>query len=98
MAFTATHFLKQLPFILTFIRVDGTNASILIRLTGIPPEEVNIDLKVNLYFIDEPKGDLMDIYATPAEKSVPPQRTPQEFKRLKEDMERVRKWIQRKFH
>ncbi|MFX0199478.1 MAG: Zn-ribbon domain-containing OB-fold protein [Candidatus Hodarchaeota archaeon] len=98
LAFAATAFLKQLPFILTYIRVDGTNASIPIRLTGIQPEEVNIGLKVNLYFIDEPKGDLMDIYATPAEKPVPPKRTPEELKRLKEDMERVRKWVQRKFH
>ena len=97
MAFAATPFLKQLPFILTYVRVDGTNASIPMRLTGIKPEEVNIGLNVNLNFVDEPKGDLMDLYATPAEKPVPPTRAPEELKRLKEDMERVRKWVKRRF-
>ena len=97
MAFAATPFLKHLPFILTYVRVDGTNASIPMRLTGIKPEEVNVGLKVKLNFVDEPKGDLMDIYATPAEKPVPPKRTPEELKRLREDMETVRKWLKRRF-
>ena len=97
MAFAATAFLKHLPFILTYVRVDNTNGSIPLRLTDIAPEEVNIGLKVNLNFIDEPKGDLMDIYATPAEAPVPPERSPEELKRLKEDMERVQKWVHRKF-
>lgn len=97
MAFAATPFLKHLPFILTYVRVDGTNASIPVRLTGIKPEEVNVGLKVKLNFVDEPKGDLMDIYATPAEKPVPPKRTPEELKRLKEDMETVRRWLKRRF-
>ena len=97
MAFAATAFLRQLPFILTYVRVDGANASIPIRLTGINPEDVNVGLRVNLNFVDEPKGDLMDIYATPAEKPVPPKRTPEEFERLKKDMETVRKWVRRRF-
>lgn len=97
MAFAATPFLRHLPFILTYVRVDGTNASIPVRLTGIKPEEVNVGLKVNLNFVDEPKGDLMDIYAKPAEKPMAPKRTPEERKRLEEDMETVRKWLKRRF-
>jgi hypothetical protein len=68
-----------------------------VRLTGIKPEEVNIGLKVNLNFVDKPKGDLMDIYATPAEKPVAPKRTPEDLKRLEEDMETVRKWLKKRF-
>jgi len=97
MAFAATPFLRHVPFILTYIRVDGANTSIPIRLTAINPEDVNVGLRVNLNFVDEPKGDLMDIYATPAEKPMPPKRTPEELERLKKDIETIRKWVKKRF-
>ncbi|MFQ6076977.1 MAG: Zn-ribbon domain-containing OB-fold protein [Candidatus Bathyarchaeia archaeon] len=97
MAFSATPFLRQLPFILVYVRVDGANASIPCRLVDIDPVDVNCDLKVDLHFIDEPKGDLMDIYATPAETPTPPKRTPKEIERLKKDLEVVEAWVRKKF-
>lgn len=97
MGFAATPFLKTLPFILVYVRVDGANTALPLRLYEVKPEEVNAGLKVDLHFIDEPRGDLMDIYCTPAEKPVSPKRTPEEVARLREDMEIVKRWVKKKF-
>ncbi len=99
MAFSATPFLKTLPFILAYVRVEGCCTTITTRLLDINPWDVYPGLKVKLHFVDEPKGDMMDIYCTPAEKPDPKKRimTDEEIERLKEDMRIVRDWVIRKF-
>jgi hypothetical protein len=63
----------------------------------VDPEKVNIGLKVNIVISKQPKGDLLDVYATPAEEPVAPKRTPEELKRFREDMDRTRAWVKKTF-
>jgi hypothetical protein len=63
----------------------------------IDPERVSIGLRVNIHIEKEPKGDLLDVYATPAEEPKPPKRTPEELKRFREDMEKTRAWVKKTF-
>jgi hypothetical protein len=66
-------------------------------MRDVDPEKVNIGLKVNVSIAKKPKGDLLDIYAVPAEEPVPPKRTPEELKRFREDMDRTRVWVKKTF-
>ncbi len=99
MAFSATPFLKTLPFIITYIRVEGCCTTLPTRILQVNPWEVYPGLKVNLHFIDNPKGEIMDIYCTPAEKPDPSKfiMSKEEIERLKEDMKKVKNWVIRKF-
>jgi len=97
MAFSATAFLRYLPFILAYVQVDGAHTALPVRLTEIDPIDVYVGLRVKLKFIDEPKGELMDLYAVPAEKPKPPKREPKSIERLKKDLEKVYEWRERKF-
>jgi len=47
--------------------------------------------------VKQPKGDLLDVYATPAEKPVAPKRSPAELKRFRDDMEKTRAWVSKTF-
>jgi hypothetical protein len=66
-------------------------------MRAIDPEKVNIGLKVNIHIEKQPKGDLLDVYATPAEKPVSPKRTPEEARRFREDMEKTTAWVRKTF-
>jgi hypothetical protein len=66
-------------------------------MRDIDPEKVNIGLKVNIHIEKQPKGDLLDVYATPAEEPIPPKRTPEELKRFRADMELTRAWVKKAF-
>jgi hypothetical protein len=66
-------------------------------MRDIDPEKVNIGLKVNINISKEPKGDLLDVYAIPAEEPKPPKRTDEELQRFREDMEKVRAWVKKTF-
>jgi hypothetical protein len=79
------------------IRIDGTNTCLPMTMRDIDAEKVNVGLKVNIHIEKQPKGDLLDVYATPAEEPVPPKRTPEEAKRLKEDLDRTRAWVKKNF-
>jgi len=65
MGFAGEAFLDDLPFILAYVRPDGANTMIAARMTGIAPEDVECDMRVRIKFIDEPKGNVMDIYFVP---------------------------------
>jgi len=66
-------------------------------MRDIDPEKVNIGLKVNMHISKQPKGDLLDVYATAAEEPIPPKRTPEELRRFREDMEKTRAWVRKTF-
>jgi hypothetical protein len=66
-------------------------------MRDIDPEKVNIGLKVNIHIAEKPKGDLLDIYATPAETPIGPKRTEEELKRFRTDMELTRAWVKKTF-
>ena len=83
------------PLVGAMIRIDGANTCLPMTMRDIDPEKVNIGLKVNIQIEKQPKGDLLDVYATPAEEPVPPKRTPQELRRFREDMERTRAWVKK---
>jgi len=99
MAFSATPFLNTLPFIIAYVRVEGCCTTVPTRLVEINPWDVYPGLTVNIHFIDNPKGDIMDLYCTPAETPDPSKRimTPEQIERLKNDMRMVRDWVVRKF-
>ena len=85
------------PLVGAMVRVNGTNTCVPMTMRDIDPEKVNIGLKVNIHVEKQPKGDLLDIYATPAEKPKPPKRTPQELKRFRDDMKKTTAWVQKTF-
>jgi len=85
------------PLVGAMIRIDGTNTCLPMTMRNIDPEKVNIGLKVNINLSKEPKGDLLDVYATPAEEPVAPKRTTEELKRFREDMEKTRAWVEKTF-
>jgi hypothetical protein len=79
------------------IRIDGTNTCLPMTMRDIDPEKVNIGLRVNIHVEKQPKGDLLDVYATPAEELTPPKRTPEELRRFRDDMEKTRAWVRKVF-
>lgn len=85
------------PLVGVMIRIDGTNTCLPMTMRDIDPEKVNIGLKVKIDIAKDPKGDLLDVYATPAEEPVAPKRTPEELKRFREDMEKTRAWVKKTF-
>jgi uncharacterized OB-fold protein len=85
------------PLVGAMVRIDGTNTCLPMTMRDIDPEKVNIGLKVNISISKQPKGDLLDVYATPAEEPVAPKRTPEELKRFREDMEKTRAWVKKTF-
>jgi hypothetical protein len=85
------------PLVAAMVRIDGTNTCLPMTMREIDPEKVNIGLKVNIHIEKQPKGDLLDVYATPAEEPKPPKRTPEELKRFREDMEKTRAWVKKTF-
>ncbi|MCD6445205.1 Zn-ribbon domain-containing OB-fold protein [Candidatus Bathyarchaeota archaeon] len=99
MAFSATPFLKTLPFIIAYVRVEGCCTTVPTRLLKVNPWDVYPGLKVNINFVEHPKGDIMDIYCTPAETPDPSKRimSSETIERLKDDMRKVKEWVVRKF-
>ncbi len=85
------------PLVGAMVRVDGTNTCLPMTMREVDPEKVNIGLKVNINISKQPKGDLLDVFATPAEEPVAPNRTPEELKRFREDMEKTRAWVKKTF-
>lgn len=85
------------PLVGALVRIEGTNTCLPMTMRDVDPEKVNIGLKVNIHIERQPKGDLLDVYATPAEEPKPPKRTPEELKRFKEDMEKTLAWVRKNF-
>jgi len=85
------------PLVGAMVRINGTNTCLPMTMREIDPEKVNIGLKVNIHIAKDPKGDLLDIYGTPAEGPVPPKRTEEELNRLRTDMELTRAWVKKTF-
>ncbi|MDH5449096.1 MAG: Zn-ribbon domain-containing OB-fold protein [Candidatus Bathyarchaeota archaeon] len=85
------------PLVGAMVRIEGTNTCLPMLMKDIDPEKVNIDLKVNIHIAEKPKGDLLDVYGTPAEEPRGPKRTEEELKRFRADMELTREWVRRKF-
>ncbi|MBX5327145.1 MAG: Zn-ribbon domain-containing OB-fold protein [Candidatus Bathyarchaeia archaeon] len=85
------------PLVGAMVRVDGTNTCLPMTMRDIDPEKVNIGLKVNIHISKDAKGDLLDVYATPAEEPKAPKRTEAELKRFREDMDKTREWVKKTF-
>lgn len=85
------------PLVGAMVRIDGTNTCLPMILTDIDPEKVDVGLKVKINIAEKPKGDLLDVYGTPAEEPTPPQRTPEELERFRKDMQMTREWVRKKF-
>ena len=85
------------PLVGAMVRIDGTNTCLPMTMRDVDPEKINIGLKVNIHISENPRGDLLDVYGTPAEEPVPPKRTEEELKRFRQDMELTRAWVKRTF-
>jgi hypothetical protein len=82
--------------------VDEADTAFPMQIKGVPPEDVYIGMKVDVNFVEEPKGDLMDLYGTPSGKIEPPenaalQRDPESVERLKRDLEKTYAFVQKRF-
>jgi len=97
MAFAATPFLSELPFILAYVKVGDSVTALPIQLKEIDPVDVHIGLKVKIKFKENRVGDLMDLYAVPAEKPHPPPRSKEEIEWLKSELARVEEWVRKRF-
>ncbi len=95
MGFAGEAFLDDLPFILAYVRPDGCNTMIAARLTGIEPEDVECDMRVRIKFIDEPKGQPMDIYFV-AEGMPERQKSEAEKARIREKFQPIYEWVGRR--
>lgn len=100
LGFAAEAFLPQLPFALGYVRVDGCNTLIALRVAmeeaGYTVEEIECDTPVNIKFVDEPKGSVLDIYAVPSEKPKS-RRTAEQKERLKKQLEIISSWVKKKY-
>jgi uncharacterized OB-fold protein len=95
LCFASEAFLPQLPFILGYVRIDGCNTLMAMRVVTDKIEEVECDTPVELKFIDEPKGNVMDLYAVPIEGRS--RRTPEQKERLKQQLEPTKAWVKKRF-
>ena len=96
LGFAAEAFLRDLPFILAYVRIDGVNTLIAGRLRDIRPEEVECDLKVKVKFVAKPKGSPLDFYFVPAERPRS-RRTGEQRERLVGQLQVIEKWVKKKF-
>lgn len=96
LGFAGEAFLPDLPFILAYVRADGANTMIAGRLLGIEPEDVECDMRVEIRFIEHPKGNPMDIYFVPTE---PPKgrRSEKDKDRIRKQLKPIRAWVSKKF-
>jgi uncharacterized OB-fold protein len=85
------------PLVGAMVRIEGTNTCLPMTMRDIDPEKVSIGLRVNISISKQPKGDLLDVYATPAEEPKAPKRSPEELIRFREDMEKTRIWVKKAF-
>ena len=85
------------PLVGAMVRIDGANTCLPMTMRDIDPEKVNIGLRVNININKEAKGDLLDVYATPAEEPKAPRRTEAELKRFREDMNKTREWVRKTY-
>jgi hypothetical protein len=96
LGFAGEAFLADLPFLLTYVRVEGANTLIAGRLVGIEPEDVECDMKVDIKFVDQPSGNPMDIYFVPAGPP-PGRRSAEEKARMRKQLEPIRVWVNERF-
>jgi len=66
MCFSGTPFLRLLPAVLGYVRVEGCNMAMAMFVKDAAPTDLQCDMPVELKFEDEPKGDPTDVYAVPA--------------------------------
>ena len=92
MGFAGEAFLDDLPFILAYVRPDGANTMIAARMTGIAPEDVECDMRVRIRFIDEPKGNVMDLYFVPDGKPAH-SKSEMEKARIREKFTPIVDWV-----
>ncbi len=92
MGFSGEAFLEDLPFILAYVRPDGCNTMIAARLTGIDPWDVECDTRVNIRFIDDPKGNPMDIYFV-ADGRPKRSKSEAEKARIREKLKPIYEWV-----
>ena len=92
MGFSGEAFLDDLPFMLAYVRPDGCNTMIAARLTGIDPWDAECDMRVNIKFIKDPKGNPMDLYFVPDGK---PKRSKSEAQkaRIREKLKPIYDWV-----
>ncbi|MGD2142316.1 MAG: Zn-ribbon domain-containing OB-fold protein [Candidatus Bathyarchaeota archaeon] len=102
MLFSATAFMEQLPFVLAYVKVEGADTALPMQVKGVKPEDVYIGMELDLNFVEEPKGDLMDLYGTPHGDVKPPkdavlQRDPRSVELLKKDLEKTYAFVLKRF-
>ena len=102
MLFSATAFMEQLPFVLAYVKVEGADTALPMQLREVRPEDAYIGMKVEIRFIEDPRGELMDLYGVPSGKIEPPehaalQRNPESVERLKKDLESTYAFVLKRF-
>jgi hypothetical protein len=102
MLFSATAFMEQLPFVLAYVKVEGADTALPMQIKGVKPEDVYIGMELDIKFVDEPTGDLMDLYGVPAGEVKPPvdaalQRDPRSVELLKKDLEKTYAFVLKRF-
>jgi len=95
MGFSGEAFLDGLPFILAFVRPDGSNTMLSLRLMGIDPWDAECDMRVDIKFVDKPTGNMMDLYCVPDGKPKNP-KSETEKARIREKLKPVYEWVEQR--
>ncbi len=97
LGFAATAFLPDLPFVLGYVRVDGSNTLIASRILQVDPLDVHPDMNVSARFIETPKGTPLDFYFVPDPEPKTDFWTPEQRVRLSEKLEVIRNWVNKRY-
>ena len=97
LGFAATAFLPDLPFVLGYVRVDGSNTLIATRILEVDPLDVHPDMKVKAQFVVTPKGTPMDFYFVPDQEPKADFRTPEQRDRLDKKLATIRTFVKQRY-
>jgi len=101
MLFSADAFLEMLPFVLSYVQLDGAHTALPIQIVA-APTDIFVGQEVKIRFREERKGDLMDIYAVPIAGQALPEdsclhRYPKNIEDLERDLEKTYAFLERRF-
>lgn len=101
MLFSADAFLEMLPFVLSYVQVDGTHTALPTQIVA-SPTEVFIGQEVEIRFREISRGDLMDIYAVPIDGQTIPEgcclhKDLKNIEDLRRDLESTYAFLQKRF-
>jgi hypothetical protein len=103
MLFSADAFLAQLPMVLCYVNIEGTNTAVPMNVV-VDPTGVFIGMELEIQFkpAEERTGDLMDVFGVPVPYQEIPEtsvlhRNPRDVEDLRRDLEKTYQFVEKVF-